>query len=188
MSAQPDLSKLSGELYRQWEKAMTDWWDQVLESPAFLGAMGQNLSSQAKARAGYEDAVDRSMEQLHLPSRKDLTRLAQISSMLEDRLLSMEDRLLEMSDRMDSLEKEVLRARVESAEGRIELRERLMAMESRLAAMDAGRSAAPVSAASTTAASAANASTTPAGTTSSSTAAASAATARAPRKPKTERS
>lgn len=143
MSTQPDLSKLSGELYRHWEKAMTEWWDQVLESPAFLGAMGANLSGQAKARAGYEDAVDRSMEQFHLPSRKDLTRLAQISSMLEDRLLGMEDRLLEMSDRLDGLEKEVLRARVEAAEGRIELRERLGALEARLAALEGPAASTP---------------------------------------------
>ncbi|MCB9766239.1 MAG: hypothetical protein H6739_41070 [Alphaproteobacteria bacterium] len=137
MPAQPDLSKLSGELYRQWEKSMTQWWDQVLESPAFLQAMGGSLAAQSQARSSYEEAVDHSMAQLHLPSRKDITRLARIASLLEDRLLNMEDRLLEMGDRLEDMEKEVLKARVEAAETRVEMREKLAAMEERLAAIQA---------------------------------------------------
>ena len=87
----PDLSKLSGELYRQWEKGMAQWWDQVLESPAFLSGMGQSLSGQAQARANYEQAVDQTLEQLHIPSRKDFIRLTRVATMLEDKLLSLED-------------------------------------------------------------------------------------------------
>ena len=61
MNDQPDLNKLSGELYREWEQAMTQWWDTVLESPAFLQAMGSNLSFQSKARSSYEEGVDRTV-------------------------------------------------------------------------------------------------------------------------------
>lgn len=137
MSTQPDLSKLSGEMYRQWESAMSQWWDQVLESPAFLSAMGSNLSAQSQARARYEEAVDDSMAKLHLPSRQDLTRLTRIVTQLEDRLLAMEDRLLEANDALAAMEKEALKARVEAAETRIEMRERLAALEAQLASAKA---------------------------------------------------
>ncbi|MCB9796718.1 MAG: hypothetical protein H6741_28805 [Alphaproteobacteria bacterium] len=134
MTVQPDLSKLSGEMYRQWETAMAQWWDQVLESPAFLSAMGSNLAAQSQARARYEEAVDDSMAKLHLPSRQDLTRLTRIVTQLEDRLLAMEDRMLEMADQVATMEREALKARVEAAETRIEMRERLAELEAKLAA------------------------------------------------------
>lgn len=136
MTPNPDLSKLSGELYRQWEKSMAQWWDQVLESPAFLNSMGGNLSAQAQARSGYEKAVDQTLEQLHLPSRTDVVRLTRIATALEDRLLGLEDRLLEMGDRAEHLEREVLKARVDAAEARVEMRERLAALEARLAELE----------------------------------------------------
>ena len=102
----PDLSKLSGELYRQWEKGMAQWWDQVLESPAFLSGMGQSLSGQAQARANYEQAVDQTLEQLHIPSRKDFIRLTRVATMLEDKLLSLEDKLLTLGDQLAAQERE----------------------------------------------------------------------------------
>lgn len=139
MTPDPDLSKLSGEMYRHWEKAMKEWWDQVLESPAFLSAMGDSLSARSQARARYEEAVDASMEQLHLPGRKDMVRLARLVSVMEDRLLEGEDRLLRMQDRLDDMEREVLKARVEAAEARVELREQLARLEERLAAKPAPR-------------------------------------------------
>ena len=142
----PDLSKLSGELYRQWEKGMAQWWDQVLESPAFLSGMGQSLSGQAQARANYEQAVDQTLEQLHIPSRKDFIRLTRVATMLEDKLLSLEDKILTLGDQLAAQERETLLARVESAEARIEAREQLAALQARL---DALEGKAPASAAST---------------------------------------
>ena len=132
----PDLSKLSGELYRQWEKGMAQWWDQVLESPAFLSGMGQSLSGQAQARANYEQAVDQTLEQLHIPSRKDFIRLTRVATMLEDKLLSLEDKLLTLGDQLAAQERETLLARVESAEARIEAREQLAALQARLDALE----------------------------------------------------
>lgn len=145
----PDLSKLSGELYRQWEKGMAQWWDQVLESPAFLSGMGQSLSGQAQARANYEQAVDQTLEQLHIPSRKDFIRLTRVATMLEDKLLSLEDKLLTMSDQLAAQERETLLARVESAEARIEAREQLAALQARLDALEGKAPAATSAAAST---------------------------------------
>lgn len=111
-----DASKLSGEMYRQWEKSMSSWWGQVLESPAFLSQLGQGAEAQAKARKSWEDNVDKTMGEMHLPSRSDVTRLAKVASMLEDRLLSLEDRLLAMQDQLDRIEKATLQARVDAAE------------------------------------------------------------------------
>ena len=157
----PDLSKLSGELYRQWEKGMAQWWDQVLESPAFLSGMGQSLSGQAQARANYEQAVDQTLEQLHIPSRKDFIRLTRVATMLEDKLLSLEDKLLTLGDQLAPLslaeatqllaaqERETLLARVESAEARIEAREQLAALQARLDALEGKAPAATSAAAST---------------------------------------
>ncbi|MFZ5480041.1 MAG: hypothetical protein ACOZNI_24970 [Myxococcota bacterium] len=137
----PDLDALNGEIYRNWEKAMTTWWDQVLESPAFLGGMGQQLSATSQARGAYERAVNETMEKLHLPTRGDVVRLARVCTLLEERLLAQEDLLLAMKDRMDTLEKAALEARIEAAEARVELRERLDALKDTLGAPAA--SAAP---------------------------------------------
>ncbi|MBT3221868.1 MAG: hypothetical protein HN348_22565 [Proteobacteria bacterium] len=111
-----DFSKLGGELYKSWEQSMTSWWDQVLESPTFLAGLGKNLEAQTRARGNYEEQVDEMMSNLHLPSRKDVVRLARIASLLEDRILQMEDHMLKMGDQLDRIEKEVLRARVAAAE------------------------------------------------------------------------
>lgn len=135
-----DASKLTGEMYRAWEKSMAAWWGQVLESPQFLGQLGQNVEAQAKARKGWEDAVDKTMGDMHLPSRSDVTRLAKVASMLEDRLLSLEDRLLSMQDQLDRIEKGALQARVDAAEALLAVQEKLAVLE---AAKEAPKADAP---------------------------------------------
>ena len=132
-----DYTQLSEEMYRIWERSMTQWWDQVLESDSFLKGLGDNLSTQSAARAQYERSVDESLSRMHLPTRTDLTRLAKIASMLEERLLQQEDVLLEMRDRMGLLEKEALQARIEATEARIEARESRAALQDRLAELEA---------------------------------------------------
>lgn len=143
----PDLSQLSGDLYRQWEKAMSSWWDQVVDSPAFLGGMSKQVGQLAEARARYESSVDESLERLHLPTRKDIIRLARVSTLLEERLLAQEDLILSLQDKLEGLEREVLQARVEAAEARLEARERLEALQAalagRAAAVDSPAQAAP---------------------------------------------
>lgn len=139
----PDLSQLSGDLYRQWEKSMTSWWDQVVDSPAFLGGMSKQVGQLAEARSRYEEAVDESLERMHLPTRKDLIRLARVATLLEERLLSQEDLILGLQDRLEGLEREVLQARVEAAEARLEARERLDALTAALGSRAAEASSAP---------------------------------------------
>lgn len=133
----PDMSQLSGDLYRQWEKAMSTWWDQVVESPAFLGAMSKQVGAAAEARGRYEDAVDDTLERLHLPTRKDVVRLARVCTLLEERLLTQEDQILALSDKIDGLEREVVQARVEAAEARLESRERFDQLEAALSRLAA---------------------------------------------------
>lgn len=142
--AQPDLTQLSGEMYKQWEKAASDWWDKVLESPSFLGAMGDQVAAQSRLRKGYEERVDESMAAMHLPSRKDVVRLARVATLLEGKLLSLEDRLLSLDDRlsamdarMDGIERETLRARVDAAEARLAVAERLTSLEDKIDALTA---------------------------------------------------
>ena len=120
-----DAKHLGDELYKHWERAMGSWWDQVLETPAFLGAMGQNLEAAAAARGQYEKAVDETVERMHLPSRSDVVRVARVASLLEERLLQQEDLVLGLQDQLVRLEKEAVQARIEAAEARIELRETL---------------------------------------------------------------
>lgn len=121
----PDLSQLSGDLYRQWEKAMGSWWEQVVDNPGFMGGLSQQMGQVAEARKRYEDAVEQSMTQMHLPTRGDMVRLARLCTLLEERLLQQEDLLLRMQDRMEGLEREVLQARLDAAEARLEARDRL---------------------------------------------------------------
>ncbi len=127
----------TGELYTIWETSMTQWWDQVLDSNTVLKAMGEGLSAQTQARAGYESSVDDTLTRLHLPTRSDVIRLAKIASMLEDRLLAQEDVLLEVRDRMVELEKVAIQARIEAAEARLEQRERLAVLQARIDALEA---------------------------------------------------
>ncbi|MBM4369859.1 MAG: hypothetical protein FJ102_26855 [Deltaproteobacteria bacterium] len=141
---QPDFQKLGDEMYKHWEKAMTQWWDTTLESPAFLGAMGKNLESAARARGQYEKAVDQSLEKMHLPTRGDLVRVARVAALLEERLLQQEDHVLELKDRLARMEKEVVEARIEAAEARLELRETLAAIRGELATARAPSPASPV--------------------------------------------
>jgi hypothetical protein len=134
MASSPEMNKLGDELYRHWERAMGSWWDQVLETPAFLGAMGQNLEAMANARGQYERAVDDTAERFHLPSRSDVVRVARVASMLEDRLLQQEDLILGLQDQLARLEREAVQARIEAAEARIELRDTLVALRGQIAA------------------------------------------------------
>lgn len=131
-----DFADMGKAFQEQWETALSGWWDQVLESPAFLDAMGQSLKTGATTRARYEQSVDDGLTKLHLPTRADLTRVARIASLLEDRLLKVEDLLLEVKDdlavRLVAAEEEALKARIDAAETRLELRERLTALEARL--------------------------------------------------------
>ena len=132
----PDFEKVSNDFYKQWESSMTRWWDQVLESPAFLDGMGKNAAGYAKARGAWQKQMDEMADKMHLPGRADLVRLARICTMLEERLLQQEERLLqqeerilELQDRMVGLEKEIIYSRIEAAEARLEQREHAGRME-----------------------------------------------------------
>ena len=136
-----DFQRFADQAYAQWEQTMTSWWDQVLDSKDFLGASGQGLAAHARMRGHYEAQVDEQLGRLHLPTRSDVTRLARISTLLEERLLQMEDTVLEVRDQLAArdqalgrLEREVVQARVEAVEARVELRERLAEMQAQLAA------------------------------------------------------
>lgn len=140
--AASDAARLSSEMYKTWEKAMGAWWDQVLETPAFLGAVNQNLAGAAKARGQWTSAVDQAMEQAHLPSRGDVVRMLKVATLLEDKLLAQEDLLLELRDRLDAAEREAIQARIEATEARIEARDTLRAVLARLdAALEPAASA-----------------------------------------------
>lgn len=130
--ATDDLGKLTGEWYRQWEDGVSKWWDAVLDNPTFVKGMGDNLAQQSRARARWEEGVEKSMEAMHLPSKKDLVRVARITSLLEDRVVGVEDRVLAVTDQLDRIEKEMLKARVADAEGQLQLTERLAALEGRI--------------------------------------------------------
>ncbi|MCA9490953.1 MAG: hypothetical protein KC621_13585 [Myxococcales bacterium] len=133
--ATDDLSKLTGEWYRQWESSVSKWWDTVLEDPTFVKGMGDNLAQNARARSRWEESVDQSMEAMHLPTKKDIVRVARIASLLEDRVVAVEDRVLALGDQLDRIEKETLRARVDSAEALLALGDRLAAIEAKLDAL-----------------------------------------------------
>ena len=128
--ADPDA--MGADVYRQWERTMSSWWDGVLETPAFLGAMGDGLKAPSRWNSATKDSVDATMAQMHLPSRSDVTRVARIASRLEDKVLALEDRLLTMEDAMKRVEKEVLAARIEAAEARVEVTEGLAKIEALL--------------------------------------------------------
>lgn len=132
-----DFAALTQQWYQQWEKGMTAWWDQVLDSPNFLGTMGDNLANQARARGAYAKMVDDGLAKAHLPTRNDLIRVLRIATMLEEKILAVEDRLLNMQDSLQRIEKEALTARIEAAESRVDLTEKLAELQAKLAALEA---------------------------------------------------
>jgi hypothetical protein len=109
----------------------------VLEDPTFVKGMGENLARNARARASWEEGVDKSMETMHLPSKKDLVRVARIASLLEDRIVALEDRVLAQADQLDRIEKETLKARVDAAEALLAVTDRLAAIDEKLEALAA---------------------------------------------------
>ena len=123
-----DFAKVSQRLYDQWERGMTAWWDQVLDNPTFLAAVGDNLAALSRTRREAAGAVDEGLAAMHLPNRGDLVRVARIATLLEDKVLALEDRLLAISDQLARIEKEAIAARIEAAEARLELRRRLDAL------------------------------------------------------------
>ena len=135
----PRVGRLSQDLYEQWERAMTSWWDQALASPGFLGTLGRGLAAQSGARGAYERKVDAQMERMHLPTRKDLVRVTRIATLLEEKVLAQEDRLVELQDDLAAARREVVQARIEAAEARIELRDTLAALQQELAASRPGK-------------------------------------------------
>jgi hypothetical protein len=142
----PDLeafSKMSSELYKQWEQSVSGWWDQVVESPAFLDSASKSMGGLAQLRAQYEQQMDENLSRMHLPSRGDITRLARIANLLERRLLDLEDRVLDLKDtlaerdaRVARIEAELVQSRIEAAEARIEQRTLLEALATRLATLE----------------------------------------------------
>lgn len=127
-----DLKDMSMEMYRQWEKSMSTWWDGLLDDPTVIKGMGDNLAAQSRVRKGFEDQVDKTMQDMHLPSRSDVVRVARIASLLEDKVLALEDALLEQQDALTRIEKESLQGRIQSAESIVAVQERLDTIESKL--------------------------------------------------------
>jgi tetrahydromethanopterin S-methyltransferase subunit G len=130
-----DLKDMSMEMYRQWEKSMATWWDGVLDDPAVVKGMGDNLATQARVRQGFEEQIDKTMQNMHLPSRSDVVRVARIASLLEDKVLALEDALLEQQDALQRIEKESLQGRIQQAESLVAVQERLDTIESKLDAL-----------------------------------------------------
>lgn len=139
----PDFKKLSGEMYRQWEKVMTAWWDQVLESPAFLQGVNQGMTGATQARGAWQKATNQWMEQANLPTRDDLVRLLRVATLLEDRLLAQEDLLLELKDRLQVAEKEALEARIAAAEAQLAVQGTLARIEAKVDGLAAPAAEAP---------------------------------------------
>jgi len=133
----PDFQKMSNEFYKQWEQSMTRWWDQVLDSPAFLEAMGKNAAGYARARSSYQKSMDEFAEKMHVPGKGDMVRLARICTLLEEHLLKQEDQILKLQDQLEAQEKEMVQLRIEAAENRLELREKLNRIEELLLAAQA---------------------------------------------------
>jgi hypothetical protein len=121
-----------GEWLRQWEQSLAKWWDTAIEDPAFVRGVGDALAGRAQLRSSWEQGVERTLDQMHMPSKRDVVRLARIASMLEDRLVDIEEQLADMCCRLDRMEKETLRARIDSAEALIRLEERLSALHEKL--------------------------------------------------------
>ncbi|MFT6146179.1 MAG: hypothetical protein ACJATT_005913 [Myxococcota bacterium] len=122
-------NEANNHLYDQWEKGMTKWWESLMQNPAFLGSLGENMANMTQMRTAWDDAVDQGLERSRMPTRKDMIRLVSVVSLLEDKLLKVEDQLLTSQDRLVEMEKTLLTVRIESAEMRLELNERLGRME-----------------------------------------------------------
>lgn len=133
MPHRPHRTRLGEQLFSSWERGMHAWWDQVLQSPAFLGVMSENLASRTQARAAYERTMETTLDRMHLPTRKDIGRVARIASLLEERLLAQEDILLEMKDQLVGAQREAVQARIEAAQARLALADEVRGLRAELA-------------------------------------------------------
>jgi len=112
---------------------MGAWWDQVLRSPAFLAAMSESLAARTQARATYERTMEGAMDRMHLPTRKDIGRVARVATLLEERLLAQEDLLLSVKDQLAAAQRDAVQARIDAAEARLELKQEIVSLRAQLA-------------------------------------------------------
>ncbi|MEL6342606.1 MAG: hypothetical protein AAFV53_05700 [Myxococcota bacterium] len=114
-------------LFTQWQANMAQWWQQALNLP----------QPPAQVRDRYELLVDATLQQMHLPSRTDLTRLARITDRLQALLSQQNNERYVLQEHIARLEKEVVQARIEAVESRLALRDQLQSIEQRLASVEA---------------------------------------------------
>ncbi|MEQ1569180.1 MAG: hypothetical protein ABMA64_26325 [Myxococcota bacterium] len=123
--------------FREWERSVAAWWNTVLDDPAFVRGMGDAMAGRSQVAQQVQEGVDRTLDAWHLPSKRDLVRVAHIASLLEDRLVGLEDTVADLTERLDRIEKEALRARIDAAEVRLMLDQRLDAIDAGLARLSA---------------------------------------------------
>ena len=70
---------------------------------------------------------------MHPPTRTELTRLARIATLFDERILEQEELLGDMRDSMAALENDARQARIVAAKARLEARYSLAALMARLA-------------------------------------------------------
>jgi hypothetical protein len=97
-----------------WKRSMDRWlsaWSAFLEeittTPAFAAASGQTLNRvldiQKPLRDQTEEAMQRWLEAINMPSRADIVRLARQLNDVNARLDQLDDRLEDIQDRLDGL-------------------------------------------------------------------------------------
>ena len=79
-------------IYETWEKAANGWFD-VVESPAFLQAMGKTMEAQLGMKSGADRMVETWCEAWRIPTAKDMEALSSHVSDLEGRVASLEEQL-----------------------------------------------------------------------------------------------
>ncbi|MFZ5916334.1 MAG: poly(R)-hydroxyalkanoic acid synthase subunit PhaE [Chloroflexota bacterium] len=90
------------QFYDAWVKSWSDVMSQTVASKSFAESMGQQLESTLDAmtlvRRQMSDLMEQSLQQMSLPTRKDVLNLAERLTSLEMRLDDLDAKLDEVLD------------------------------------------------------------------------------------------
>ena len=91
-----DLDESFREMVTQWERNFDSFANQFMGTETFSRGMNQAQDAQLAFRKMFQDFMGKSLENVNMPSREDLVRIAETVQNMDRRLARIEDLLASM--------------------------------------------------------------------------------------------
>jgi len=91
-----NLDESYREMVTQWERNFDSFANQFMGTETFSRSMNQAQDAQLALRKGFQDFMGKNLENVNMPSREDLVRVAESVQGVERRLARIEEMLSSM--------------------------------------------------------------------------------------------